>query len=157
MPNAPRSAAERKADTLAMLSTPAIDVWVATASEGYSSPHPHLVPLSLGWIDERVVIAVEASSVTARNITTHRRARLAIGSDSRCGADRFGAPPLVVDGRRPLLRRRRLRHAGRLGSPRVWRWLRLPRVASRAHPGVPHREANEIAGRTSMCAGRWLV
>ena len=41
----------RKADTLAMLATPAIDVWVATAS---ALGAPYLVPVSLAWVDERV-------------------------------------------------------------------------------------------------------
>jgi hypothetical protein len=49
---------------LSMLATPAIDVWVATAS---ATGAPYLVPLSLAWVDERAVIAVERSSVTARN------------------------------------------------------------------------------------------
>ena len=59
-----------------MLATPAVDVWVATASP---SNVPHLVPLSLAWIDERAVIAVEGGSVTARNLSASGRARLAIG------------------------------------------------------------------------------
>src|SRR3712207_7170602 len=66
----------RKADTLAMLATQAIDVWVATAS---AAGAPYLVPVSLAWVDERVVIAVEASSVTARNLTASGEARLAVG------------------------------------------------------------------------------
>ena len=51
---APRTATERKADTLAMLGTPAIDVWVASASIVNGTMRAHLVPLSLAWIDERV-------------------------------------------------------------------------------------------------------
>src|SRR3712207_9139797 len=66
----------RKADTLAMLATQAIDVWVATAS---AAGAPYLVPVSLAWVDERVVIAVEASSVTARNLTASGEARFAVG------------------------------------------------------------------------------
>ena len=62
----PRDPATRKADALALLATPAVDVWVATAS---SKGPPHLVPVSLAWVDERAVIAVEGSSVTARNLT----------------------------------------------------------------------------------------
>ena len=69
---APRSAAERKADTLAKLHTPAIDAWVASASvSDGGSPQAHLVPLSLAWIDERVVIALESGSRTARNVVEH--------------------------------------------------------------------------------------
>lgn len=71
-----RDRATRKADTLAMLAAPTIDVWVATASDAGA---PHLVPLSLAWVDERVVIAVEQSSATAGNLTASGLARLALG------------------------------------------------------------------------------
>ena len=75
-----RSREQRKADTLAKLTAPAADVWVATAAvdaDGQASSY--LVPLSLAWIDERVVLATEADSVTARNITRQGRARLGLG------------------------------------------------------------------------------
>ena len=49
----PRDRETRKADTLAMLATPGIDVWVATSS---AAGTPHLVPVSLAWVGERVVI-----------------------------------------------------------------------------------------------------
>src|SRR5688572_19069418 len=72
----PRERETRKADTLRMLATHTIDVWVATASaEGTA----HLVPLSLAWVDGHVVIAVEASSVTALNVTATGTARLGVG------------------------------------------------------------------------------
>ena len=66
----------RKADTLKMLTTPAIDVWVATAA---SPGVPYLVPLSLAWVDGKVLIALEASSLTARNLASSAQARLAVG------------------------------------------------------------------------------
>jgi hypothetical protein len=72
----PRSLATRKADSLAMLQTENIDVWVATASAGGA---PYLVPVSLAWVDERAVIAVPESSVTARNLAASGEARLAVG------------------------------------------------------------------------------
>jgi hypothetical protein len=78
---APRSTEQRKADTLAKLTAPAAAVWVATAAAqagGHASSH--LVPLSLAWVDERVVLATEADSVTARNITSERHARLGLGT-----------------------------------------------------------------------------
>lgn len=71
-----RDAATRKADTLAMLSAPTTDVWVSTASPAGA---PHLVPLTLAWTDERVVLSVDATSLTARNLATSGRARLAVG------------------------------------------------------------------------------
>src|SRR5277367_5837083 len=76
----PRSTEQRKADTLAKLTAPAADVWVATAAAqagGHASSY--MVPLSLAWADERVVLATEADSVTARNLTSERRARLGLG------------------------------------------------------------------------------
>ena len=72
----PRDRETRKLDSLAMLATPAIDVWVATASV---DGEPYLVPLSLAWLDERVVLAVEGSSRTARNLTETEAARVALG------------------------------------------------------------------------------
>ena len=71
------------ADTLAKLSGPAVDVWVATAGPGAGGRvTASLVPLSLAWIDERVVPATEADSVTARNIISQRHARLGLGPTS---------------------------------------------------------------------------
>jgi hypothetical protein len=72
----PRDRAARKADLLAALTAPAADVWVATAS---ADAMPYLVPLSLAWIDERAVIALEGASVTARNLAASNVARLAVG------------------------------------------------------------------------------
>ncbi len=72
----PRDLETRRTDTLALLATPAIDVWVATAS---ATGTPYLVPVSLAWVDERAVIAVAGSSVTARNLTASGSARLAVG------------------------------------------------------------------------------
>ena len=47
----PRDPVARKHDTLVMWATPAIDVWVATASPDGDA---HLVPLSLAWVGERM-------------------------------------------------------------------------------------------------------
>ena len=102
----------RKADTLKMLTRPAIDVWVATAA---SSSEPYLVPLSLAWVGERVLIALEASSPTARNLRP-RDKRGSPSDNPRRGDDR----------RRPREHRRRcLREA--LGAP-----TRASRLVSRA-------------------------
>lgn len=52
----PRSGPQRKADTLAKLEASGADVWVASASVAVGgAPEPYLVPLSLAWIDGRVV------------------------------------------------------------------------------------------------------
>jgi len=76
----PRTREQRRVDTLAKLSAPAADVWVATATaDAGGNASSYLVPLSLAWLDERVVLATEADSVTARNIVSHGRARLGLG------------------------------------------------------------------------------
>src|SRR5438046_467790 len=76
----PRDARTRKDDTLAKLNARAADIWVASASmESGGQPTAHLIPLSLAWIDECVVVAAPSDQVTARNIVEHGRARLALG------------------------------------------------------------------------------
>lgn len=146
---APRDPSTRKRDTLALLSTEAIDAWVATGSpEGV----PHLVPLSLLWRDDSAVIALPASSVTARNIVTTGRARLGVGptrdvvlvdvvldrsvdvgTDEEL-ADAYAAQadwdPRGADGYVYLVLRPR----------RVQAW----------------REVNEVVGRTLMRDGVWV-
>ena len=133
-----------------MWATPAIDVWVASASpEGEA----HLVPLSLAWTDERLVIAVQESSRTARDIADSGRARMAIGPTRDV---------TMVDAR--LEKLVDVDAAGELGAayaaqadwdPRgsagyVFLVLRPERVQA-------WREVDEIAGRTIMRDGQWLV
>jgi hypothetical protein len=146
----PRDRATRKADLLAALTAPAADVWVATASPEAA---PYLVPLSLAWIGDRAVIALEERSVTARNIVASGVARLAVGptrdvamidavfersvgvdDDEEVGAayaaqadwDPRGVPGYVFLVLRPT---------------RIQAW----------------RESNELAGRVLMREGAWLT
>jgi len=140
----------RKADTLTMLATEAIDVWVATAS---AAGAPYLVPVSLAWADERVVIAVEGSSVTARNLTASGEARLAVGPTRDvvlidavldkavdvAADDALGAAYVAQADWDPR---------GENGY--VFLVLRPVRIQA-------WREANEMVGRTLMRDGTWLV
>jgi hypothetical protein len=152
----PRSAEQRKADTLTMLRTPGIDVWVATASANDDgSPTAHLVPLSLAWIDDEAVIAIPADSATARNLTASRQARLAVGPsrdvvmidsvlDDVTAVEE--APAALIDGYCAQADWDPRRAGGgyvmvRLRPKRIQAW----------------REANEIAGRTLMRRGMWTV
>ena len=146
----PRDPATRTADTLALWARPAIDVWVATAS---AAGEAHLVPLSLAWTDERLVVAVQETSRTARDLTSSGRARMAIGPTR--GVTMVDA---VLERVVPTA------EAGVLGEayaaqadwdPRgstgyVYLVLRPERVQA-------WREADEIAGRTLMRDGQWLV
>jgi len=146
----PRSREQRTSDTLAKLKGREVDVWVASAGDG----EPYLVPLSLAWLDERVVIALAAGSRTARNIVARGRARLGLGPtrdvvmidallDVVIPATEAGA---VADG-----------YAAQAGwDPRqsgpgyVYVVLRPDRIQA-------WREANEIPGRLLMRDGTWLT
>ena len=66
-----RPAEQRKADSLAKLAAEAADVWVATASPAGEA---YLVPLSLCWDDDRVVLATERSTRTFVNLEATGRA-----------------------------------------------------------------------------------
>jgi hypothetical protein len=146
----PRDRATRKADTLAMLATAGIDVWVATASAAGS---PHLVPVSLAWVDERVVIAVEVTSVTARNLTASGEARLAVGPTRDVTMVDTVLERIVGVGEDDGLGAAYVAQADwdpRRDSGYVFLVLRPVRVQA-------WREANEIAGRTLMRDGTWLA
>lgn len=145
----PRDRQARKADTLAKLATPAIDVWVASASgEGT----PHLVPLSLAWVDERVVVAVEAASVTARNVTASGVARLAVGpTRDVVMIDAFLDRTVeVADDELGAAYAAQADWDPRDSTGYVFLVLRPGRVQA-------WRESNEIPGRTLMRDGEWLV
>jgi len=164
----PRSARQRKADTLAKLGAAQADLWVATASVADDrQAAPHLVPLTSAWLDQRVVIAVEATSLTARNLLEHGRARLGLGPtrdvvmidalldevvELKGNDDDDGVVPAPDDGPDHLA----LRYAAQAGwDPRsggadfVLLALRPERIQA-------WREENELAGRTLMRDGDWL-
>jgi hypothetical protein len=147
----PRSAAQRKSDTLVLLATPVLDGWVASAGPGGA----HLVPLSVHWTGDRLAIAVAGASVTARNLAASGHARVALGStrdvvmmnvtlDSTVAV--ADAPADLAEG-----------YAAQSDwDPRaapdgyVYLVLRPRRIQA-------WREANEIAGRTLMRDGAWLL
>lgn len=140
----------RKADTLAMLAAPKSDVWVATAS---AAGAPHLVPLSLAWVGERVVIAVEASSVTARNLISSGNARLALGPTRdvvMIDTVLEKTADVAADEALAAAYAAQTDWDPRDSSGYVFLVLRPIRVQA-------WREANEIAGRDLMRDGHWLA
>ena len=146
----PRDRQTRKVDTLAMLTTSAIDVWVATASAAGVS---HLVPLSLGWVRERVVIAVESSSLTARNIVSSGRARLALGHTRDVVMIDVALERSVDVAADDALAEAYVAQADwdpRRSAAYEFLVLRPERVQA-------WRESNEISDRDLMRNGRWLV
>ena len=147
----PRDAAERMADTLRVLATSDADVWVASASQDGKA---RLVPLSYAWIDERVVLACEATSLTARNITTVGRVRLGLGPtrhvlliDGRLAHD---VP--VADAATSDLDRYHTQAGWDARTVPTNRLLSIEPVRVQAW-----REAHEIEGRTLMRTGEWLI
>jgi hypothetical protein len=146
----PRDLATRKADTLAMLETPAIDVWVATAS---SEGAPYLVPVSLAWVDERVVVAIDGSSLTARNLTASGETRLAVGATRdvvMIDAVLERAVEVAADAALGEAYVAQADWDPRHSPGYVFLVLRPVRVQA-------WREVNEIPDRTLMRHGTWLV
>jgi hypothetical protein len=147
----PRTAARRKADTLARLATPTLDGWVASAG----ATGAHLVPLAVHWTGDRLVIALDAASVTARNIAASGRVRIGLGATRDvvlvdATLDRTvavtDAPADLADG-----------YAAQSDwDPRdapdgyVYLVLEPRRIQA-------WREVDEIPGRTLMREGTWLV
>lgn len=154
-PDPPRPAGQRKSDTLALLEARGADVWVATASSSGGETHPYLVPLSLAWLDERVVIALRADSRTAGNIVQHRQARLALdGSRDVVMIDAVLDRAVAVADAEPSLARRYAEQAewdpAAVGGNYVFLLMRPERIQA-------WREENELAGRTLMRGGAWIV
>jgi hypothetical protein len=146
----PRDLETRKADTLEMLSRAAVDVWVATAT---AAGAPHLVPVSLAWVDGRVVIAVPRTSVTARNLVASGEARLAVGPTrdvTMIDAVLERTADVADDDALGTAYVAQADWDPRRDTGYVFLVLRPVRVQA-------WREANEIAGRTLMRAGEWLV
>jgi hypothetical protein len=145
-----RSAAQRKSDAIEKLNEDH-DVWVATADDGGIA---HLVPLSLCWHDGMVVVAVEASSRTARNASASGQARLALGPtrdvvmiDAQASVvARQEAGPAITG----AYRERTGWEPGSDGGDWVYVLLRPARIQV-------WRDVDEIAGRTVMADGTWLA
>jgi len=152
----PRSAAQRKADTLAKLSAPAADIWVASASISDAGvAQPYLVPLSLAWVDGRIVLALEADSRTARSLPVGTQTRLALGPTR----DVVMIDATVVQVASTADTAAEIADAYAAQSD----WD--PRTAG---PGFVYmlltpkriqawREVNELSGRALMRDGEWLV
>ena len=150
--DAPRSPEQRKSDALAELTTPHGDVWVASAS---STGRPHLVPLSLAWDGEHVIIAVERTAVTARNIVLSERARLGLGGTRDVVMiDVVLVQTIAVEEAPAEVAERYAAQADwdprASGGDFAYLLLRPQRIHV-------WREENEIAGRTVMRDGAWLV
>ncbi|MDN4161072.1 pyridoxamine 5'-phosphate oxidase family protein [Nocardioides abyssi] len=150
----PRDPQTRKRDALARLTSPAVDTWVASASPAGAA---HLVPLSLCWTSDRAVVAVDSTSVTARNVVATGRARLGVGPTRDvvmidAELDRVVPADETAD------------DGGALGTAYATQADWDPRGSTgyaflvlRPVRVQAWREVDEMAGRTLMTDGRWLV
>jgi hypothetical protein len=153
--DAPRDARTRKADTLAKLNARGADVWVASASVDGVLPRAHLIPLSLAWIDERVVVAASSRQQTARNIVANGKARLALGpTRDVVTIDAVLERSIGATDAPTGFAERYLEQADwdprTAGASYAYLVLRPERIQA-------WREENELAGRTLMRDGTWLV
>lgn len=147
-----RTAQQRVRDTRRRLARD-VDCWVATAgSEGGS---PYLVPLSFLWYDGALVLATPAESPTGCNLARSRIARIGVG--------RTRDVVLIEAEVTSVTPASEVDHAvGEAFAAKTGfdpRTLRAAYSYFRAEPRVVQawREANELAGREIMRAGRWVV
>jgi hypothetical protein len=145
-----RSTEQRKSDAVEKLEQDQ-DVWVAT---GDDRGVPHLVPLSLCWHDGMVVVAVEASSRTARNVSASGRARLALGPTRDVVMVNAEASVVACQDAGPATvdsyRERTGWEPGASGGDWVYILLRPTTIQA-------WRNLAEITGRTVMRDGAWLA
>ena len=150
---APRLSDQRRRDSLGILSAPGADAWVATASpEGEA----YLVPLSIGWTGELIVLVTERRSPTARNLAASSRSRVALGGtrDVVMIDAEVVAVASLPDATAAVLETFATqsgwdpRHDSNAADYQVFS-LRPARLQA-------WREANEIAGRTLMRDGAWV-
>ena len=146
----PRSREERTVDTLSKLEESGADVWVATSGMAGA----HLVPLSYAWRDERVLVACEESSVTARNIQRTGTARLGLGPTRDVvmidvTLDRF-EPVTQTSAEIAQAYATQAGWDARSVPSNLMLYLKPERIQA-------WREADEIEGRTLMRDGTWLT
>ncbi|MET0417934.1 MAG: pyridoxamine 5'-phosphate oxidase family protein [Actinoplanes sp.] len=143
----PRSLDQRKHDVLTRLAAPVADCWVAT-DEAY------LVPLTMAWHADRIVLATNRTSRTARNLAKTGRARLGLGpTRDVILIDAFleETIPVASSGETGAAYAEQSDWDPRTaGDSYVFLALRPDRIQA-------WREENEIPDRTLMRNGAWLV
>src|SRR4051812_669480 len=142
---APRSRAQRQADTQALLRTE-VDCWVASADE---TGNAHLVPLSFHWDGAALVLATPRSSPTATNLLRAGVARLGLGATRDVVLVDGGVTEGVDDATADA----HTKHTGFDARTETgdYVYLRVTPIELRAW-----REANELPGRLLMRNGNWL-
>lgn len=142
----PRSAEQRKNDTLAQLASE-VDAWIATADTAGSG---YLVPLSFLWDGAGLIVSTPRASVTGRNLSRSGRVRAGVGQVRDV---------IMIDGIAEPVQDERTKDAfaAKHGwDPRQeagdYAYFRI--VPDRVQAW---REVNELPGRTLMRDGDWLA
>jgi len=147
MTGEPRSREQRKRDVLALLSAPVADCWVATGEA-------FLIPLTLAWFEQRILLATDLGSRTARNLAESGRARIALGATrdvALIDATLEKTIPVAESGPAGVAYAEQSDWDPRTaGDDYAFLVLRPQRIQA-------WRELNEIPGRTLMRDGVWLV
>lgn len=126
------------------------DVWVATAD---GDGRPHLVPLSLCWDGERLILQVRRYSRTARNAISSGQARVAVGTTRHVVVIDAAVTwtPVVDSPEIAALYQERTRwDVSRHAAHCVFLLLAPQRIQA-------WRELSEFGERTLMSNGRWIV
>ena len=146
MTGEPRSREQRKRDVLALLSAPVADCWVATGEA-------FLIPLTLAWFEQRILLATDLGSRTARNLAESGRARIALGATrdvALIDATLEKTIPVAESGPAGVAYAEQSDWDPRTaGDDYAFLVLRPQRIQA-------WRELNEIPGRTLMRDGDWL-
>jgi hypothetical protein len=150
-PPPPRRLEQRIADARHRLEND-VDAWVASADP--ESGVPYLVPLSFLWDGATLLFATPASSPTGRNLSASGRARVGIGP-TRDVVLVEGSAEAVVQADLPA----DVGDAFAAATGFDPRELTTPYLYFRVRPERVQawREADELAGRDLMRAGRWAV
>ena len=145
-----RSAETRKQDTLRHL-TEDVDAWVSTAS---ADGTPYLMPLSFIWTDDTVLLSTALNNPTSRNLQASPTVHLAFG-ETRDVILMIGTAEAI----KPADLSTELGDAFAAHAGFDPRTLKSPYLYFRVHPIQIQawREVNEIADRTLMQDGTWLV
>jgi hypothetical protein len=144
--DAPRSAEQRKTDTMARLESD-VDAWVATAD---TAGNGYLLPLSFLWDGAGLIVSTPRSSVTGRNLSRPGRVRVGVGQVRDVTMIDGTAEPVEDDATKDAF-------AAKHGwDPRTesgdYAYFRI--VPDRVQAW---REVNELPGRALMRDGNWLA
>ena len=143
---APRSAEQRKSDTLSRLASE-VDAWIATADAAGSG---YLLPLSFLWDGAGVIVSTPRSSVTGANLSQGGRVRVGVGQLRDVTMIDGTAEPVQDEPTKDAF-------AAKHGwDPRTeagdYAYFRI--IPDRIQAW---REVNELPGRTLMRDGDWLA